>query len=78
MIPPCGVPVRLSSISPVWVITPALRNAFTSARTRLSFSRSRTRSMRAVWSIRSNEAPSYYPYRGLSFNREDHAAAASA
>jgi hypothetical protein len=44
----------------------------------LSPIRRRTRSIRAVWSISSNEAPSYYPCRGLSFNREDHAAAASA
>jgi len=59
--PPCGVPVKLASRMPSSVITPALRNAFTSASTRLSC----TRSSRAVWSISSDEAWSYYRPRGL-------------
>jgi RNA-directed DNA polymerase len=46
--PPWGVPVRLSSRSPAAVMTPALRNAFTSARTRLSLILARTRFIRAV------------------------------
>ena len=45
--PPCGVPVRVSRCSPSSVSTPALRKAFTSASTRLSLTRARTRSMTA-------------------------------
>ena len=47
-LPPCGVPVSESSVRPVSVITPALRNAFTNARTCLSFTRRRTKPIRAV------------------------------
>ncbi|HEY2263601.1 MAG TPA: hypothetical protein VGI96_13325 [Streptosporangiaceae bacterium] len=43
--PPCGVPVRVSRCSPSSVSSPALRKAFTSAGTRLSFTLARTRSM---------------------------------
>jgi len=45
--PPCGVPVSVSRCSPSSVSTPALRNAFTSASTRLSLTRARTRSITA-------------------------------
>jgi len=54
--PPCGVPVSESSLRPVSVMTPALRNAFTNARTCLSFTRRRTRSIKAVCSIESKHA----------------------
>ena len=50
--PPCGVPVSVSSTSPSSVRIPALRNALTSRSTRLSLTRGRTRSIRAVWSMR--------------------------
>ena len=47
-IPPCGVPVSLSpQRRRSWPRMPAFRNAFTKARTRLSPTRSRTRSIRA-------------------------------
>ncbi len=35
---------------------PALRNAFTNVSTRLSFTRARTRPIKAGWSIRSKHA----------------------
>ena len=47
MMPPCGVPVQVSWYSPSSVSTPALRNALTSASTRLSLTLARTRSMTA-------------------------------
>ena len=47
-IPPCGVPVGVSFRSPVRVITPAFRNAFTSASTFLSLTLIRTRSINAT------------------------------
>lgn len=50
------VPVTVSSRLLSWVRTPALRNAFASRSTRLSLTRSRTRSVRAVWSIESKHA----------------------
>jgi RNA-directed DNA polymerase len=62
--PPCGVPVGVSFSSPSSVRIPAFRNALIRASTRLSLTRARTRSMSAVWSMVSKEAPSYYPYRG--------------
>ena len=55
-IPPWGVPVIVSSRSPSAVMTPALRNALTSASTRLSVIRARRRSIRALWSISSKHA----------------------
>jgi RNA-directed DNA polymerase len=51
--PPCGVPVTLSLSTWSSPRTPALRNAFTNPRTRLSPTRRRTRPIRAVWSISS-------------------------
>jgi hypothetical protein len=62
-IPPCGVPVWLSLSWPSWVKMPAFRNAFTSARTRLSATRWRTRSIRAGWLIVSKDSPPYYVLR---------------
>lgn len=50
-IPPWGVPVIVSLQAPSSERTPARRNAFTKAKTRLSAIRCRTRSMRAEWSI---------------------------
>ena len=47
-LPPCGVPVQVSSRSPAVVMTPDFRNAFTSAHTRLSLILARRRSIRAV------------------------------
>jgi len=47
-IPPWAVPVRVSSRSPVLVMTPAFRKAFTNARSRLSETRHRTRSSNAA------------------------------
>lgn len=55
-IPPCGVPVRESSRLPVQVMTPALRNALTSAQAFLSLILARRRPIRAVWSISSKHA----------------------
>src|SRR6266498_2824638 len=55
-IPPCGVPVRVSSRSPRSFMIPALRNAFTSRSTRRSATRARTRPVRAVWSSESKHA----------------------
>ncbi|PRX42831.1 hypothetical protein B0I32_1662 [Nonomuraea fuscirosea] len=46
--PPCGVPVVVLLFSPSSVKIPAFKNALTSAETRLSFTRQRTRSIRAV------------------------------
>ena len=61
--PPCGVPVSLSRSRPSSPRMPDLRNDLTSARTRLSPIRRRTRSVRAVWSISSKEPPPYYGLR---------------
>ena len=47
-IPPCGVPVSDSCMWPVSVMIPAFRNPFTNAKTRLSFTLARTRSIKAV------------------------------
>lgn len=47
-IPPCGVPVSVSSRSPEVVMTPDFKNAFTSVQTRLSLILARRRSFRAV------------------------------
>ena len=47
-IPPCGVPVSVSSRSPRPVRTPDFRNAFTSAHMRLSLILARRRSINAV------------------------------
>jgi hypothetical protein len=46
-IPSCGVPVTVSSATPTSVRTPAFKKAFTSASTRLSAIRARTRSIKA-------------------------------
>jgi hypothetical protein len=54
--PPCGVPVWLSRRSPSSVKIPALRNALTSPRTRLSLTLARIRSIRAVWDTLSKAA----------------------
>src|SRR5215211_3046048 len=62
--PPWGVPVVESRMMPSSPRTPACRNAFTTARTRLSPTLDRTRSIRAGWSIMSKEAPTHYPCRG--------------
>ena len=51
--PPCGVPVTVSRITWSSPRTPALRNAFTSPRTRLSPTLLRNRSMRPTWEISS-------------------------
>ena len=48
IIPPCGVPVSVSSRSPRSVRTPDFRNAFTSAHIRLSLILARRRSINAV------------------------------
>lgn len=56
MMPPCGVPVKVSCCSPSSVRRPDFRNAFTSASTRLSLTRFRTRSISATWSISSKHA----------------------
>lgn len=53
---PWGVPVIVRCRLPSSARTPALRNAFTSRRTRLSLMRFRTRPIRAVWSISSKHA----------------------
>ena len=55
-IPPCGVPVMLSLAVPLSVRMPAFKNAFTSASTRLSPTRARTRSIRAECEISSKQA----------------------
>jgi hypothetical protein len=55
--PPRGVPVIVSRLAPSWARTPARRNAFINPSTRSSPTRSRTRSVRAVWSIWSKHAP---------------------
>ena len=47
-IPPCGVPVSVSSRSPAVVMTPAFRNAFTNPSTRLSAILRRTSPINAV------------------------------
>ncbi len=54
--PPCGVPVAVSLRVCSSLRMPAFRNAFTSASTRLSAIRARTRSIRAGWSIASKHA----------------------
>ena len=54
--PPWGVPVSVCSRFPVVVMTPAPRNAFTSANTRLSLIRRRTRSINGVCPISSKHA----------------------
>ena len=54
--PPWGVPILVSLVTPSSERTPARRNAFTNPRTRLSPIRSRTRPMRAGWSISSKHA----------------------
>ena len=48
-------PARSAAESLVRNVTMARRNAFTKPKTRLSPIRSRTRPIRAVWSISSNE-----------------------
>lgn len=55
-IPPCGVPVVVSRSSRSSPRMPALRNAFTRARTRLSPIRARTRPIRAGCEISSKHA----------------------
>jgi hypothetical protein len=55
-IDPCGVPALVSASVPSSSRMPALRNAFTKARTRLSPIRRRTRSMRAACEISSKQA----------------------
>ena len=55
-IPPWGVPVTLSLAVPISVRMPAFRNAFTSASTRLSATRVRTRSIRVECEISSKQA----------------------
>jgi len=52
-IPPCGVPVFVPLTAPSSERMPETRNAFTSAKTRLSPTRSRTRSIRAGCEISS-------------------------
>lgn len=52
-IPPCGVPVQVSSRLPVVVMTPALRNALTIVKTFLSVIRARILSINAAWSMAS-------------------------
>src|SRR5664279_2746833 len=64
--PPCGVPVLVFRRKPSSPRIPAFRNAFTRFSTRLSPTRRRTRSIRAVWSMQSKETSTYYWYRGLS------------
>ena len=54
--PACGVPVYVSSRSPSAVMIPALRNALTSASTRLSVILARSRSMRGTCPISSKHA----------------------
>ena len=53
---PAGVPVYVSSRSPSAVMIPALRNALTSASTRLSVILARSRSMRGTCPISSKHA----------------------
>src|SRR6266568_3187353 len=55
-IPPCGVPVWVPCTAPLSARTPALRNAFTRARTRWSPIRLRTRSISAECEISSKQA----------------------
>ena len=55
-IEPCGVPVSVSFSAPSSVRMPAFKNAFTSARTRLSPTRARTLSSRAQCEISSKQA----------------------
>src|SRR5215208_3899354 len=74
-IDPCGVPASVSLKTRSSPRIPVLRNAFTKARTRLSPTRRRTRSIRAEWEISSNEAPSYYPCRGLAVSGDDYSVA---
>ena len=62
-IEPCGVPVSVSFSVPSSVRMPAFRNAFTSARTRLSPTRARTLSSRAQCEISSKDSPPYYVLR---------------
>src|SRR3974390_1637765 len=64
--PPCGVPVQVSSRSPRSVRTPALRNALTSASTRLSLTLARTRSRTAQCERVAKDSPPYYglPWSG--------------
>jgi hypothetical protein len=54
-IPPCGVPVSVSSRFPAAVMTPDFRNAFTSAQMRLSLILARRRSIKAVCEISSKQ-----------------------
>src|SRR5215211_6769803 len=70
--PPCGVPVIVSLKPPSWFRMPALRNALTSARTRLSAMRRRTLPISAAWSISSNEAATHYPPRRPPVGGHDH------
>src|ERR1019366_8877025 len=65
-IPPCGVPVSVSSLSPSSVRTPDFRKAFTSAQIRLSLILARRRSVKAVCEISSKDSPTYYVLRGLA------------
>ena len=74
--PPAGCRCRCLRSTRSSPRMPALRNAFTSARTRLSPIRRRTRSIRAAWSISSNEAPPYYPCRGLAVVGDDYSVTA--
>ena len=55
-IPPCGVPVSVSSRSPEVVMTPDFRNAFTSPRICLSLIRCRIRASSGVCPISSKHA----------------------
>lgn len=50
--PPSGVPAWVLPVTGIGEY-PALRNVFTSARTRLSLTRFRSRSINATWSIES-------------------------
>jgi hypothetical protein len=54
--PPWGVPVQVPRDTPSSERTPAIRNALTRRRRRRSPIRLRTRSIRAVWSMRSKHA----------------------
>ena len=54
--PPCGVPVWVSLVTPSSERTPAFRNALTNPTTRLSPIRSRTRSRRPTCEISSKQA----------------------
>src|SRR5487761_300475 len=64
--PPWGVPVAVTLVTPSSERMPAFRKALTSARTRLSPTRLRTRSTRAECEISSKEVTTHYPPQGLS------------